>query len=88
MLVIAQAASKNEACFKSGQNRLKNNHLVTKDLNLWNSLYFKKIWFGVEYLGRKLELQSTKLFFFWTKDFVVCDEGLIRWRLEHFLKIT
>ncbi len=26
---IAQAASKNEACVKSGQNRHKNNHLAT-----------------------------------------------------------
>jgi hypothetical protein len=29
----AAAASKNEARFKSGQSRLKNNHLVTLDLN-------------------------------------------------------
>jgi hypothetical protein len=29
----APAASKNEACFKSGQSQLKNNHLATKDLH-------------------------------------------------------
>jgi hypothetical protein len=35
----APAASKNKACFKSGQSWLKNNHLATYDLNPWNSLY-------------------------------------------------
>jgi hypothetical protein len=29
----APAASKNEACFKSAQSQLKNNHLSTEDLN-------------------------------------------------------
>ncbi len=28
---VVSAASKNEACFKSGQNRLENNHLAIKN---------------------------------------------------------
>jgi hypothetical protein len=33
ILDTAQAASKNEAHFKSGQSQLENNHLATYDLN-------------------------------------------------------
>ncbi len=33
VFATALAASKELACFKSGQNRLSNNHLATKSLN-------------------------------------------------------
>ncbi len=39
----APAVSKNEVHVKSGQNRPKNNHLATYNLNPWNSLYYLKI---------------------------------------------
>ncbi len=41
-LLLPQLPPKNEACFKSGQNWLKNNQLANNDLNPCNSLYYFK----------------------------------------------
>ncbi len=55
----APSASKNKARFKSGQSWLKNNHLVTLDLNPWNSL--RKVNRFTVFLHIKVHIYSSEI---------------------------